>query len=130
MSVKTISYRVYAGSSARFFPNVKSLINVKADLYQKWELNPESIDFKDVLVDPKNPVQYVNDENRLVKDVQAFYLDFWYQTTYPMEIARKTAERGRETNGLTEKELKEPPIAWSLDDETFHLILIHPNGRY
>ena len=113
MASKIIAYYVYPGDSARWFPNIQSVIFVKPDLFQKWRRDQKSVDFKDVLIDPQNPVKYftTSAKERPVDQVAPDYLHSWYQTADPMEIALKTAQYGREKH-FNEEYMKES-IIWT-----------------
>lgn len=115
MESKAIIYEIYPGNSARTFINIRSLIFVKPELYSEWRRNPKSIDFKDILVDPQNPVIYLTSNYTLtVENVPSEYLCFWYKTADPMEIARQTADYGHGNIKLNEEEMNAPPITWSM----------------
>lgn len=115
MEPKVIVYWIYPGDSARMFPNLKSLIYVKPDLFEKWEKDPESVNFRDVLIDPSNPVTFVGDWTwATLTNVSPSYLVFWYQTSDLMEIAIKTAKHGRcETLSADQIEKMKKSVVWT-----------------
>lgn len=97
--VIAIIYQFYPGNSARWFPDIKSVILVKYDLYMKWKDNNESVKFEDILVDPSQPVKFMwTDWSRKKGLVEASEvmgsIKQWYFTYDMMEIAKKTAEKG------------------------------------
>ena len=117
MVPKVIAYKVYPGSSARWFPNLKSMIYVKPDLYDKWKENSGSINFRDVLIDPENPVKFVGAHSwATLTNVPPSYLKFWYQTTDLMEIALETAKKGwSETIDADRIEKMKKTVVWIED---------------
>lgn len=100
MSKKAIAYKVYPGDSARMFPGFQTVIFVNPDLYDQWVKDHASVKFEDVLIDPQNPVKYYGDG--IINDIRSTYnvpndkLQRWYQTCDPMQLARITAEEGRD----------------------------------
>ena len=54
MVPKVIAYKVYQEVPLVGFPNLKSMIYVKPDIYDKWKENSGSVNFRDVLIDPEN----------------------------------------------------------------------------
>ena len=115
MEPKVIVYWIYPGDSARIFPNMKSLIYVKPDLFEKWEKDPESVNFRDVLIDPSNPCTFVGHWTWVtLKYIPSEYFEFWYQTSDLMEIAIKTAKYGRcETLSAHKIEKMKKSVVWT-----------------
>ncbi len=113
MSIKAIVYEIYPGSSARFFPKIKTVVYVKSDLYDSWKRNPDSVKFEDVLEDPSVPVWFMYStfsEKRGFIENNKPPLDqrqFWYgENSTDMDIAKTTAKMGDDVTG--ESEYKKP----------------------
>lgn len=105
-SARVIYYKVYPWDSARKFPNFTTCIFVKPDLYEQWKDDKSSVNFEDVLVDPKDPIKYVwanCSKYGYIENIPSESLRSWYLTTNTMEIAKATALKGYDRTDNFEK---------------------------
>lgn len=94
-----ISYFFHPGDSARWFPKIMSVIFAKEENYKKWKLDENSVKFEKVLANSADPVKFIDSEGeKVIEDPNPQEVMYWYNTTDPMEIAIKTARKGRESN--------------------------------
>lgn len=99
--VIAIIYQIYPGDSARWFPEIKSVVLVKSDLYEKRVIyRDESVKFEDILVDPSQPVKFMwadfSSKKGLVEASEVMNIIYnWYSTYDMMKIAEETAKYGR-----------------------------------
>ena len=107
--IKTISYEVYPGNSARWFPFIKTVVYVKSDLYKQWKLAPDSVKFEDILEDPKVPVLFMwatFSKKRGFIEGNCPPLrerEQWYgRGVSDLEIARVTAQKGYDVSEYSE----------------------------
>ena len=97
-----ISYAIYPGSSARWFPKIMSAIFVNEENYKKWKNDEQSVKFEEVLENPAEPVKFIDYNgthviNNPFLPPVADEVMYWYHTVNPMEIAIDTARKGHQT---------------------------------
>lgn len=119
---KEISYLVYPGNSARWFPEIMTVIKVKTELYNEWMrfakvdryyhtvefTGDSSFKFEDILFDKAVPVIFMDRDGKgVIDNPRPGEVNQWYQTNDPIEIAKKTAAYGRESKFLETLEKKQ-----------------------
>lgn len=101
MKIIEISYSIYPGSSARWFPSIMTAIFVNEENYKKWKVDENSVKFEEVLVNSADPVKFLDyDGTKVIEDPNPEEVMSWYHTLNPMEIAIDTAKKGHETTFL------------------------------